>query len=102
LLDISQKHLSRHWPVDHHRCGHFVVTQGSHEGDRRPFPKWNLADHPDSARSPPPQPHHVGTDGGFVDKHQTGGIKHALLSHPASPRAGHVCSLPFGGLQAFF
>src|SRR5271165_396339 len=24
LLDISQKHLSRHWPVDHHRRGHFV------------------------------------------------------------------------------
>src|ERR1700730_8693094 len=68
LLDISQKHLSRHWPVDHHRRGHFVVTQRGYEGDRRPFPKWNLADHPDSARSPPPQAHPVGTDGGFVDK----------------------------------
>jgi hypothetical protein len=25
-----------------------------------------------------------------------------LLSYPASARPGHVCSLPFRGLQAFF
>ena len=30
------------------------------------------------------------------------GIKHALLSHPAPARAGHVRALSFLGLQAFF
>jgi hypothetical protein len=25
IARIGQEHLSRHWPVDHHRCGHFVM-----------------------------------------------------------------------------
>ncbi len=50
---------------------------------------------------PTPEPHHVGADRSLVDKHQLGGIKHALLSHPTSARAGHVRSLSFRGLQAF-
>src|ERR1700686_1836676 len=102
LLDISQKHLAIHWSVDHHRRGHFVVTQRGHEGDRLPCPKRNVAYQSDAARSPAAEPHHIGAHRGLVDKHQPGGVKHALLSHPTSPRADHVCSLPFRRLQAFF
>ena len=51
------------------------------------------------AESSPSQSHHIGADGGLVDKHQPGRIKHALLSHPAAARSRRICSLPFGCLQ---
>jgi len=101
-LHIGQEHLSRHWPVDHHRCGHFVVTQGGHEGDCLPFSKRDVADQPDAPRGPSPEPRQIGADRGLVDKYQPSGVKHTLLSDPTSPRSGHICPLPFCGLQAFF
>src|SRR5262249_51992982 len=61
-----------------------------------------MPDQPDASRSAPAEPHHVGTDRSLVDKDQPGWIKHALLSNPTSACAGHVCSLSFFGLQAFF
>src|SRR6266699_3184871 len=102
LLDIGEEHLSGHGTLDHHWRGHFIVAQGGHEGDRLPCSKRNGADHPDAAWSSPPEPHHVGADRRLIDKHQPGGIKHALLSNPTPARARHICSLPFGSLQAFF
>jgi hypothetical protein len=78
------------------------VTQGGHEGDRLPFSKRDTADQPDAPRSTSSEPYHIGADRSLVDKHQSSGIKHALLSDPTSARAGHICSLPFLGLQAFF
>src|SRR5262245_11756303 len=102
LLDIGPEHLSCYRSVDHHWRGHFVVPQGSHEGDCLPFAEGDMPDQPDASRSAPAEPHHVGTDRSLVDKDQPGWIKHALLSNPTSARAGHVCSLSFFGLQAFF
>ena len=52
--------------------------------------------------SPSPEPRQVRADRGLVDKHQPGGIKHALLSNPTSARSRHIRSLPFSSLQAFF
>ena len=49
----------------------------------------------------PREPHHIGADRSLVDQHQPGGIKHALLSHPASAGAGDLRALSFRGLQAF-
>src|SRR6266478_1680741 len=90
LLDIGQEHLSVHGSLEHHRGGHFVVTQGGHEGDRRPFSKRNAADQSDAARGPASQPHHIGADRSLVDKYQprsqdsqTGVAKRS----PASARA---------------
>jgi hypothetical protein len=37
----------------------------------------------------------------LVDKHQSGGVKHALLAHPTTTGASHVCALSFGRLQAY-
>jgi len=102
LLDVGPEHLSRHRPINDHRRGHLVVPQGGYEGDRLPFSKRDVADQSDTSRSTPTEPHHIGADSSLVDKHQPGGIKHALLSNPTSARAGHVCSLSFLGLQAFF
>jgi len=102
LLDIGEEHLSGHGALNHHWRGHLVVAQGAHEGDCLPFSKRNGADHPGAPSSPPSQSHHVGANRSLVDKHQPGGIKHALLSYPASARAGHLRSLSFRGLQAFF
>src|SRR6202035_310965 len=102
LLDIGEEHLSSHGTFDHHWGGHFIVAQGSHEGDRLPCSKRNGADHPVAARSTPPDPRQVCADRGLVDKHQPGGIKHTLLSDPTSACSRHIRSLPFGSLQAFF
>ena len=102
LLDLGEERLSAHGSVDHHWRGHFIVTPRGHEGDCLPCAKRDAADQPDPARSPPPEPHHVGAGRSLVDKHQPGGIKLALLADPTSPRAGHIGSLPFRGLQAFF
>src|SRR5450432_4143042 len=97
LLDVGQEHLSVHGPFDHHRGGHLIMTQRRHEGDCLPLAKRDAADQSDTARNPSPEPHHIGADGGLVDKYQPGGIKHALLSNPASTRPGHVGSLAFRG-----
>src|ERR1700681_1676847 len=102
LLDIGEEHLSGHCTLEHHWRGHFIVAQGGHKGDCLPCSKRNGSDHPDATWCPPPEPHHVRADRSLVDKHQPGGIKHALLSYPKSARSRHICSLPFGGLQAFF
>jgi hypothetical protein len=102
LLDVGQEHLACHRPVDDHRRGHSVVAQASHKGDRLPLTKRHVANHTHAPRSAAPDPRHVGADRSFVDKHQPGGVKHALLSDPASPCPGDVRSLPFCGLQAFF
>jgi len=56
------------------------------------------ADH-SVARDARPQ---VRADRSLVNKHQPGGIKHALLSHPTSACARHICSLPLGRLRGFF
>jgi len=88
--------------LDHHRGDHFIVTQSGHEGDRLPSSKRNSANHPDATRGSPSQSHHVRADGGLVDKHQPGRIKHTLLSYPPAARPRHICSLPFGCLQGFF
>jgi hypothetical protein len=102
LLDIGEKHLAGHGALDHHRCGHFVVAQSGHKGNCLPRSKRNRADHPNASSGPAPEPDQIRTDRGLVDKHQPGGIKHALLSYPTSARSRHICSLPFGRLQAFF
>src|SRR6202521_159959 len=102
LLDIGEDHITVHATLDHHWRGHFIVTQGGHEADCLPCSERNGADHPDAPWSSPPEPHHVGADRRLIDKHQPGGIEHALLSNPTSARAHHICSLPFRSLQPFF
>ena len=102
LLDVGSKHLSGHGALEHHWGGQFVVTQGGHEGDCLPVSKRDAANQSDAPRGPPPEPYHIGADRSFINEHQSSGVKHALLPDPASARAGHVCSLSFRRLQAFF
>jgi hypothetical protein len=42
LPDVGQEHLSGHGSLDHHRRGHFIVTQGGDEGYRLPFSKGDI------------------------------------------------------------
>ena len=102
LFDIGQEHLSRHGTFDHHRSDHLVVTQGGHEGDRFPNPAWGAADQLDAAWAATIEPHHIRGDRSLIDKDQSGGIKHALLSDPAPARPRHVCALLFRGPQTLF
>src|SRR5437868_7541623 len=78
-----------------------IVAQSGHKGDGLPASERNAADHPLAPWRPPVEPHQVRADRRLVDKHQPGGIKHALLSHPTSASSRHICALPLGSLQAF-
>ena len=97
LLDIGAEHPSGHGTLNHHWRGHLIVAQGAHEGECLPCaerngPPW----------SPPPEPHHVGANRSLVDKHQPCGIKHALLSHPASAGAGDSARCRSAACRLFF
>jgi len=102
LLHIGQEYLAIDGTLDHHGRNHLVVTQRGDEGDRLPFSERDVADQSNASRSTSFKAHQIGAHRGFVDKYQPSRVKHTLLSHPASTRADHVRSLPFGSLQAFF
>jgi hypothetical protein len=102
LLDIGQEHLCVHGPTDHHRGDHFVVTQGGHKGDRTPFSTRGVPDEFDASRTATPEPHHLGGDRSLIDEHQVGGVKQALLSHPAAARQGDVGAVLFRRPQTLF
>src|SRR5215470_20288197 len=55
-----------------------------------------------AARATTAQPHHLGIGGSLIDEDQTGGIKHALFSHPAPARPRHARALLLRCAQAFF
>ena len=78
------------------------MTQSSHEGDRLPMPLRDMIHQSLAADAPAMQPHHLGIGGCLIDEHQPGRVKHALFSHPASPRPRHVCALLLRRAQAFF
>src|SRR5262245_18376994 len=99
---IGEEHLSGHGTLDHHWGNHFIVAQSGHEGDRLPSSKRNGANNPDATRGSPSQSRHVRADGSLVDEHQTGRIKHTLLSYPPAARSRHICSLPLDCLQGYF
>ena len=102
LLNIGHEHLSGHRSIEHHRRHHLVVTKRGDESDRLPGSLRHIINHPLATWSAAIEPHHVGTDGGLVDKDQMGGVKQPLLSDPAPPCPSHVRPLPFGCPQAFF
>src|SRR6266480_3607045 len=53
-------------------------------------------------RATAPKSHQAGAGGGLVDKHQSRGIKQALLANPAPPRPRHVRPFLLARAQAFF
>ena len=81
---------------------HAVATERGHKGEGLPRPLWHTTDQALAAPATAAQPHHLGIGGGLVDEHKVRRIKHALFSHPASPRARHIRALLFGRAQAFF
>src|SRR5271167_1354166 len=93
LLHISEKHRPVHGSLDHERCGHSALPQAAYEGDCFPMSMRSVVDQSFATRSTAAQPHHRGVRAGFVDEHQPGWIKHALLAHPASACARHVRAL---------
>ena len=77
-----------------------IMTQT--QGDGLPVPVWNGPDQSFAAGTTTPQSHHVGAGGSLIDKHQPSGVKHTLLSDPASARPGDVRPFLFRRAQAFF
>ena len=78
------------------------MTQSGYKGDRLSLSKWGAPDQLDSSWAATIEPHHLGGDRRFIDKHQPGGIKHSLLTHPASTRLCHVGAVLFLCPQILF
>src|SRR5665647_1960618 len=62
----------------------------------------HATDQPLAAWATAAKPHHFSIGRSLVDEHQTGRIKHALLSNPATARPSDVCSFLLRRAQAFF
>src|SRR5665647_1021464 len=74
-------------PVEHQGCCDSIVAQSGHEGDGLPMSVRHATDQSLAAWATAAQPHHFCIGRGLVDEHQSGRIKHALLSNPAPARA---------------
>ena len=79
-----------------------VVAQSDNQGDGLPMAVGNGPDQSFAPRATAPKSHQAGAGGGLVDKHQSGGIKQALLANPAPPRPRHVRPFLLARAQAFF
>ena len=95
LFHLGKKHRSVHGTLKHKRCSYPAQPQTSYEGDRFPMSMWGVANQSLTAGTAAIKPHHLGMRAGFVDKHQSCGVKHALLSHPAAACASHLDALLF-------
>jgi hypothetical protein len=102
LLDIRDKGRSVHWSVNDEGRDHPIIAQAGHEGDGLPMPVRRVADQSSAPRRSTVEPHHLGGGGSLVDKHQSGRVKQALLSNPATARAGDVGASLLRGVQTFF
>src|SRR5256884_4574148 len=90
LFDVCEEDCPVHRPIDHEGCDHPVVAQSDNQGDGLPMAVGNGPDQSFAPRATAPKSHQAGAGGGLVDKHQSGGIKQALLANPAPPRPRHV------------
>src|SRR5262249_61072856 len=102
LPHISKKHRPVHGTVKHERRDHGAIPQAGDKRNYFPMPLRRIADQPLSARTATAQPHHAGARPGLVDKHQSGRIEPALLSHPAPARPGDFRALLLRRVQSFF
>ena len=102
LLDVGEEVGPGHWPINNKGRDHLLIAKPSYEGDSLPMPLRNIADQSLAARAAAPQPYHIGAGCGFIDEHQSGRVKQALIPHPAPTCPRHVRSLLFRRVQAFF
>src|ERR1700730_12336530 len=100
LLDVRQENGAIHRAIDHERGDDPVMAQAGDKGGPFPMSVWHRCNQSLAAQAAASDPHHVCARGSLVDKHQPGGVKHALLSHPTSARASErrlVFALPHAG-----
>ena len=102
LLYVSPEGFAIHGPFNDHRGHDTGSTQAGDERDCLPVSHRRVRDQAFSAGAPPVQAHHIGGDGGFVDKDEASAIKPALITDPASTRASYVSALALLCPQAFF
>jgi hypothetical protein len=102
LLNICDEGQPVHWSVDDEGRDHSIVAQAGYEGDGLPMPVRRVANQSNAPWASTVEPHHLGAGSGLVDKHQSGRVKHVLLSNPATSRTGDVGSILFSGANAFF
>jgi len=102
LLNICDEGWPVHRPIENEGCDHSVVAQAGYEGDGFPMTVRCVTNQSNAPWTSTVEPHHLGAGGGLVDKHQSRRVKRALLSNPASSRAGDVGPSLLRGPQAFF
>jgi len=102
LLNICDEGWPVHRPVDDEGRDHSIVAQAGYEGDGLPMAMRCVTDQSNTPWTSTVESHHLRAGGGLVDKHQSRWVKRALLSNPASSRAGDVGPSLLCGAQAFF
>ena len=102
LFDVGAEGFSIHRPLDDEGSNNFVVTQTRDEGNSLPMSVRSVVDQSIAARAASAGSHHAGGDGGLIEKHQCGRVQQALLTEPASARAGYIRAVLLAGVQRFF
>jgi len=102
FLNIGDEGWSVHRPVEDEGRDHSVVAQAGYEGDGLPMTVRRVTNQSNAPWTSTVEPHHLGAGSGLVDKHQPRRVKRALLSNPASSRAGDIGPSLLRGPQAFF
>jgi hypothetical protein len=102
LLDVGEEALAVDRTIDDARSLDAVVSEGSEEGQRAPSALGRLGNQPGTAQCPAVSARHVGLGPGLVDKDQAGRVDSILILPPLSAPTGHVGTVLFAGVQAFF
>lgn len=104
-FNIGFKDFAVHWAVNDPRRGQAVMAQRGDEGLRSPVTERGLHLQPLPPASPPPQPRHLGSSPGFVDKDEPfRALLHPGLAVrlPHAPGTNNVSAIGFARQQRFF
>lgn len=104
-FNIGFKNFAVHWAVIDPRRGQAVMAQRGDEGQRSPVTERGLHLQPLPPASPPPQPRHLGSSLGFVDKDVPfWALRHPVLAVrlPNAPGTNNVSAIGFARLQRLF
>jgi len=85
LLDIGEKGLADHRPVEHHRRTETVAPQRGNKRRGLPVAEWRLGEEPVAARGTTVEPGHLGAGAGLVDKDELVSIDKGPRRLPDAP-----------------
>ena len=102
LRDVGSKGWAIHGRIEHPGCCDALKAQGGNESHGLPMAERDLGLQALAPGRPTVETGHLGVDPGLIDEDQALGIDEALRGVPDPAPGGHVGTILFCGLQAFF